>query len=387
MRSVSVIGIGETVMGRYPDRSLREMIREAGGKAILDAGIEKDRIQAAYVGNFNGGFFCNQNHFGPMVAEELGLPDIPTMKTEGACASGGLAFHVGYWAIAAGLYDVVLVGGVEKMCHQPGDVITQGIASGMDNELEARFGLTFPADFALIASRYFHEYRDVTKEMGLCAVNAHRNGSLNPDAQMQKEITLEKALDSIMVASPLKLYDCSLTTDGSAFAVLATTEIAMELKKHRVVEVAGVGHSGSTLTLYSKPIMTSFSAAKAAAGKAYKQAGMSPSHIHFAEVHDCFTITQIINMEDLGFYEPGKAADAVADGAIALEGKLPINTSGGLKSKGHPIGATGISQIFEIVTQIRGDAGPRQVKRADVGLQHNLGGTAATAIVSIFKGR
>jgi acetyl-CoA C-acetyltransferase len=363
------------------------MLREAGGNAIADAGIDKSRIQAAYIGNFNGAFFCNQNHFGAMVTEELGLQNTPSMRTEGACASGSLAFRVGYLSIASGMYDIVLVGGVEKMCHQTTEVITQGIASGMDYELEANFGLTFPANFALIASRYFYEYRNIKNEMAMCAVNAHRNGRLNPDAQMQKEITIESALNSAVISSPLNLYDCSLTTDGSAFVVLAATEIAKAQKKHRIVEIVGTGHAGNNLTLYSKPAITSFPAAKDAAAQAYRQANLTPSDIDFAEVHDCFTITQIINMEDLGFYAPGKAANAVAEGQIALEGRLPINTSGGLKAKGHPIGATGISQIFEIVTQIRGGSGARQVKRADIGLQHNIGGTAGTAVVNIFRGR
>ena len=388
MRQVSVIGIGETRMGRLSDRSLRDLIDDAGNKAIADAGIDKYDIDAVYMGNFNSSYLCGQSHLGPLVSEVLGLPNIPTVRTEGACASGGLAFRLGAMAIAAGYYDVVLVGGVEKMTHQATETVTTGIASAMDYDLEAMQGFTFPASFAMIANRYFHEYRNVKREMAMCALNAHNNAMLNPDAQMHKEVTLEKILGADLIAAPLSLFDCSLVTDGSAFVVLAASDVADGLKsRHRRVDVIGSGHAGDTLTLATKKNITSFTAARLAAAEAYQQANLTPADIDFAEVHDCFTITQIINTEDLGFFEPGKGGDAVADGVTARDGKKPINVSGGLKAKGHPIGATGISQIYEIVTQLRGDAGARQLKKADIGLSHNLGGTAATCVINIFQGR
>lgn len=387
MRSVSILGIGETKMGRYLDRSLRDMILAAGGQAIADSGLEKKDIQALYVGNFNGQVLCGQGHMGSLVSETLGLGHIPTIRTEGACASGSLAFRMGLIAVMSGIYDVVLVGGVEKMTHRTTALVTEAIASAMDYDLEALEGFTFPANFAMIANRYFHEYRDVKREMGICAVNAHHNASLNPDAQMPKEVTLEKVLDASAIADPLSLFDCSLVTDGAAFVVLAATDIAEKVCKHRIVEVIGSGHAGDTITLATKKSITSFAAAKNAAQQAYKQAGLTPNDIDLAEVHDCFTITQIINIEDLGFAEPGRGADAVSEGITALDGKKPINTSGGLKAKGHPIGATGISQIYEVVTQLRGNAGKRQIRKADIGLTHNLGGTAGTCLIHIFKGR
>lgn len=386
MRSVSVIGIGETKMGRYPDRSLRDLILTAGEKAIVDSGLSKRDIQALYLGNFNGQALCSQGHMGSLVSEVLGLGNIPTIRTEGACASGSLAFRMGLIAVMSGIYDVVLVGGVEKMTHQPTEIVTEAIASAMDYDEEAMEGLTFPANFAMMANRYFYEHRNVKKEMGMCAVNAHHNASLNPDAQMPKEISLEKVLSASLIADPLSLYDCSLVTDGAAFVVLTTTEIAKKVSRNRVIEVVGSGHAGDTITLFTKKSITSFAAAKSAAKQAYTQAGLYPKDIDFAEVHDCFTITQIINIEDLGFAEPGHGGDAVADGITALDGKKPINTSGGLKAKGHPIGATGISQIYEVVTQLRGEAGKRQIKKADIGLTHNLGGTAGTCLIHIFKG-
>lgn len=387
MKKTSIIGIGETKMGRFPDTSLQSMIKEAAGNAIADAGIEKHQIEAVFVGNFNSAMLCGQNHIGPIVSEVLGLGNIPTVRTEGACASGSLAFRMALYAIWSGVYKVVLVGGVEKMCHQPTEVVTTAIASGMDVVAEAHQGLTFPASFAMIANRYFHEYRNVKKEMAMCTVNAHKNAILNPDAQMPKELSLEKVLAADLIAAPLSIYDCSLVTDGSAFLVLATEDVASAVCKKRIVDVIGSGHAGDRLTLSGKQSITSFASAKSAAAQAYAQAGLSPSDIHFAEVHDCFTITQIINTEDLGFFPPGKGADAVAEGHIALEGRVPINPSGGLKAKGHPIGATGISQMFEAVTQIRGEAGQRQIRSAEVGLTHNLGGTAGTCLVHIFRGR
>jgi acetyl-CoA C-acetyltransferase len=388
MRKVSVIGIGETKMGRFPDRPLVEMIETAGNAAIVDAGIEKKSIQSVYMGNFNAGYLCGQNHMGPMVLETLGLGNIPALRTEGACASGGLAFRSAYIAVAAGVYDIVLVGGAEKMCHRQTEEVTTAVASAMNVIEETDYGFTFPSSFAMIANRYFYEYRNVKKEMGICAVNAHANALLNPDAQMPKDLTLEKVLAADMIADPLSIFDCSLVTDGAAFVVLAASDIAQGLKtKHRIVDIAGSGHAGDTLTLMGKKQFTSFAAAKAASKEAYAQAGLVPKDIHLAEVHDCFTITQIINTEDLGFFEAGKGGDAVAEGKTKRDGSIPINVSGGLKAKGHPIGATGISQIFEVVTQLRGEAGPRQLGRADIGLTHNLGGTAGTCVVHIFKGR
>ena len=210
MRSVAVLGIGETKMGKHPDKSLRDLIQEAGSKAIADAGIEKEQIQSVFMGNFNSSYLAYQSHIGPMVTEVLGLQNVPTVRTEGACASGSLAFRQGWMAIAAGLCDVVLVGGVEKMTHQPTEIVTTGIASASDYELEASIGITFPSIFAMIANRYFYEYRNVREEMALCAVSNHNNALLNPDAQMQKAITVEQVENGFPVASPLTVFDLSL---------------------------------------------------------------------------------------------------------------------------------------------------------------------------------
>ena len=387
MRSVAVIGIGETKMGKLPDRSLRDLIMEAGSKAIADAGIGKDRIEALYMGNFNAQYLCLQGHMGPLASEVLGLGNIPTLRIEGACASGGLAFRQAFIAIASGLYDVVLVGGVEKMTHQPTEVVTTGIAGAADVDLEVNNGATFPSIFAMLANRYFYEYGDVRDAMAMCAVQNHENALLNPDAQMHKRITLDQVKEGFPVSYPLTVFDCSLVTDGSAFIVLAAADVAKKLGGKRPVEVIGSGHAGDTLTIATKKSLTTLHATVHAAKQAYQMAGLKPENINLAEVHDCFTITQILNVEDLGFFDKGSAGKAIMEGKTALTGKIPVNVSGGLKAKGHPIGATGLSQIYEVVTQIRGDAGGRQVKNAEIGLTHNLGGTAATCVVHIFQGR
>ncbi len=387
MKDVSIAGIGETTFGKYPERTLHQMISEAGHAAMDDAGITPDQVEAVFVGNFNAQTLSNQGHLGPLVAETLRLGPVPTMRTEGACASGSLALLQGIRAFRAGEHEIVLVGGVEKMTHRSTPDVTSAIASAMDVELEAVHGLTFPGSFAMIANRYFHEYRDVRREMAMVAVQSHENALLNPHAQLRKRIDVQKVLDAPLIADPLGLFDCSLVSDGAAFLVLTTPEIADRLRpERRRVDVVGTGHAGDHLTLPAKQTMTSFVATRNAAANAYAMAGIQASDVQFAEVHDCFTITQVINTEDLGFFEHGKGADAVAEGLTARDGRIPVNASGGLKAKGHPIGATGVGQVVEIVTQIRGEAGERQLDRHDIGLAHNLGGTAATCVVTVLKG-
>ncbi|MHC1760032.1 MAG: thiolase domain-containing protein [Negativicutes bacterium] len=386
MRSVSVIGVGETKFGKLPDKSLRDLINEAGKKAIQDAGIEKNQIQALYIGNFNAQYFCHQGHLGPMASEALELGMIPTVRTEGACSSGSLAFRQALMAVQAGFYDVVLVGGVEKMTHRDTATVTTGVASAGDFELEGNIGITFPSTFGMITNRYTYEYSNPREAMSMCAVQNHENALLNPDAQMKKRITADDVKNGFPIASPLTIYDCSLVSDGAAFLVLTTTDIARNIAKQRAIEVIGSGHAGDTTTIATKASITTMAATINARNEAYKMANIGPKDVDLAEVHDCFTITQILNIEDLGFFEKGAGPRAVLEGKTARDGIIAINASGGLKAKGHPIGATGIGQIYEIVTQLRGEAGERQVKNARIGLTHNLGGNAATCVVNIFKG-
>jgi acetyl-CoA C-acetyltransferase len=373
-------------MGKHPGRGLRDLILEAGGKALADAGIDRGRIEALYMSNFNSQYLCYQGHMGPLASEVLGLGNIPTMRAEGACASGSIAFRQALMVVQAGFYDVVMVGGVEKMTHRETETVTTGIASAADFELEANVGITFPSIFAMMANRYAHEYGDPREAMAVCAVQNHDSAMLNPDAQMHKRITVEQVKGGFPIAYPLTVFDCSLVTDGAAFVILAALDVARELAGRRAVEVIGCGQAGDTLTAASKKSLTTLAATARAAQDAYRMAGVGPGDIDLAEVHDCFTITQILNIEDLGFCAKGKGVAAVLAGETGRAGRIPVNVSGGLKAKGHPIGATGLSQIFEMVTQLRGEAGERQVAGAETGLTHNLGGTAATCLVSIFRG-
>ena len=386
MRSVSIIGIGETRFGRLKDYSLRQMIEEAGKKAIADAGIEKEKLEALYIGNYNGSFFCGQSHMGPLASEVLELGNIPSMRTEGACASGSLAFRQGMIAIASGIYDMVIIGGVEKMTHDSTERVTEGIASAADSLLEVGIGATFPSLFALIANRYFHEYGDVREAMAVAAVQNHANAYLNPDAQLRKLITVDDVKNGLPVADPFTVYDCSLVSDGAVFIVLAASDIAEKLNPKRAVKILGSGHAGDILTTYGKKSLTTLAATVKAADQAYKMSGKSAKEIDLVELHDCFTITQVISMEDLGFFEKGKGGQAVLDGKTARTGEIPVNLSGGLKAKGHPIGATGLSQIYELVTQLRGEGGERQIDKARIGLAHNLGGTAGTCVIHVLEG-
>jgi acetyl-CoA C-acetyltransferase len=386
MRKVSILGIGETVMGNLPQAGIRDLIKEAGEKAIADSQVGKSGIQALYLGNFNSSYLCQQSLINGLAVEALELGEIPSVRIEAACASGGLAFRQAFLSIAAGFYDCVMVGGVEKMTHADTATVTTAIASAEDYNLEFTKGVTFPGIFAMIANRYMSEYRLGREQLAAIPVQSHANAVKNPDAQMRKEITVDKVINGVKVADPLTVFDCSLVTDGAAFAVLCATEKISEIspKNNKIVDVIGSGHGGSFLTIANKTL-TTFSATRNAAKEAYAMAGLKPQDIDLAECHDCFSITQAINSEDLGFFAPGQGGFAASEGKTAIGGQIPINTSGGLKAKGHPIGATGISMIYEIVTQLRGDAGERQVKNAEIGLTHNLGGAAVACAVHIFQ--
>lgn len=386
MRNVSIIGIGKTKFGVLPDRSLRSLCAEAGKKALLDAKIDTSMIQAFYLGNFAATGFNNQNHVAAYAASAIGLPNVPAVRMEAACASSGAALREGAIAVAAGIYDYVLVGGVEKMNTVETARVTEFLAQAADWETEAKVGATFPSMFALMATRHMHEYGTRREHLSYVAVKNHANGAKNPDAHMQKEITLEKAMNSVMVAEPLNLFDCSLITDGAAAVVICASELAAQHAKIPV-DIAGHGQASDSFCMYQKKDITRFDATIAAGRRAYEMAGLAPENINVVEVHDCFTIAEIIAIEDLGFCKKGQGGPFSFEGMTTLQGKIPVNTSGGLKSKGHPVGATGIAQVAELVLQLRNEAGPRQVPNAEIALAHNLGGSGASCVVHILKRR
>jgi len=385
MREVAVIGIGMTKFGELWDKSFRDLVAEAGVKAIMDAGIEGKDIDAMYIGGMSSGGFVEQEHVAPLAIEVAGLEDfhIPATRVEGACASGGLAMRQGYIAVASGIHDIVLVGGAEKMTDVVGTEATNVLASAADREWEAFFGMTFPGLYALMARYHMHKYGTTQEQLAGVAVKNHYNGSMNPNAQFNRKISIEDVLASPMVADPLHLLDCSPITDGAAAAILAPLDIAKKYTD-KIVKILASTQASDTISLHNRKRFDALPAAIHAARQAYKMAGVEPKDIDVAEVHDCFTIAEIMAIEDLGFFEKGKGGKATEEGLTAIDGQIPINTSGGLKAKGHPVGATGVAQINEIVMQLRGEAGKRQVKDAEIGLTHNVGGSGGTAVVHIL---
>ncbi len=384
MRPVAVVGIGKTAFGAFPDRDLRSLGVEAGLNCLKDAGVEPGRVEAFYLGNFAGPSFVGQNHLAPYIAGAMGITGVPATRFEAACASSGSAFFHAYSSVAAGLYDLVLVTGVEKMTSQPTPRVSEILAGAGDLAGEVKAGATFAALFAMVARRHMYQYGTTREQLAAVAVKNHANAAKNPYAHMRKVITLEQALKSKPVAEPLTLYDCSLVSDGAASVLLAPLERAAEFPGRPVV-VAGMAQTSGPVALDQREDVTTFAAVKKAGEKVYRMAGMTPADIQFAELHDCFTIAEVIATEDLGFVKPGEGGPYVERGCTAIGGSRPVNPSGGLKAKGHPVGATGAGQIFDVVEQIRGQAGERQVKHHEVGLAQNLGGSGATAVVTILR--
>ncbi len=341
-------------------------------------------MEAFFLGNFAGPSFVGQNHLAPYVGAALGVAGVPSTRIEAACASSGSAFFHAVSSVAAGLYDLVLVVGVEKMTSQPTPRVAEILAGAGDLSGEVKAGATFPALFAMIARRHMYQYGTRREHLAAVAVKNHANGAKNPYAHMRKVITLEQALAGKPVSDPLTVYDCSLVSDGAAAVLIAPLERASEFTSKPVV-VAGIAQTSDRVALEEKEDITTFPAVRKAAEKAYRMAGTGPADIEFAEVHDCFTIAEIIAIEDLGFAKAGQGGPYTAEGCTLVTGPKPVNASGGLKAKGHPVGATGVAQICDVVAQIRGEAGELQLARHSLGLAQNLGGSGATAVVTILR--
>ncbi|MEJ5165394.1 MAG: thiolase domain-containing protein [Thermoanaerobaculia bacterium] len=382
MREIAVLGYGLTKFGELWDKSLRDLFVEASLKAIEKAGIEE--IDALYVGCMSSGLFNEQEHLGALMADYLGKNPIPATRIESACASGGAAVLQGVYAIASGFYETVLVGGVEKMTDISGGNATIALGTAADSSYELFFGATFPGLYALMATAHMEKYGTTRDALSMVAVKNHFHGKFNPYAQFPFEITKEQVLQSPMVAEPLHLLDCSPITDGAAAIVLTTKEKAEKIGKPYIL-LKGFGQASDTIALYQREDITFLGAVSKAAERAYKMANIAPKDICVAEVHDCFTIAEIMVYEALGFAEKGKGQELILKGETKLGGKIPVNTSGGLKAKGHPVGATGVAQVCEIFQQLTGEAGERQVEGAKIGLCQNMGGTGASSVVTIWE--
>ncbi|NHJ24932.1 MAG: hypothetical protein EAX89_10175 [Candidatus Lokiarchaeota archaeon] len=413
-RRVAIVGAGMSKFGQwFPLKRNPDLWVDAWIDALnrVDNGIEPKEIDACYVGNYSSDLFNHQGHLGPQMANLVGLTPKPAPRFEGACASSGVAFRQAILAIASGVHDVITVCGCESMTEVSTTLVTDTLATASDNIFEYPAGATFPGLYAAIASAHFHKYGTTPEDLMRVGIKNHENGKENPFAQMQQsikdimaskikkaesqggsipewkdEIDFLKSSSNPMIASPLRLFDCSLVTDGAACLFLAAEDVA---KKYTdtPIWITGTGQGSASLSLHDRNDITSFIATKEAAKQAYLMAGLQPKDIQIAEVHDCFTIAEILAMEDLGFYEKGKAAEAIKNGESKRDGILPINTSGGLKSKGHPVGATGAAMAVEIFKQMRGIAERNRQVKFDVekALTHNLGGSGGTCVVTIYQ--
>jgi acetyl-CoA C-acetyltransferase len=384
MRRVAIVGVGMTKFGEDWDRGFRDLIMEAGIKALEDANMRGEEIDALYGGTMAAGRLIGQEHITALIADNMGLNPIPATRVEAACASGGVALRSGYIAVASGLHDNVVVGGVEKMTDVSVEEATSALGGAGDQEWELFMGATFPSVYALMARRHMHEYGTKEEQMAQVAVKNHSNAAKNPFAQFQKEVSLEEVMKSKVVASPLKVFDCSPITDGAACVILTPLENA---KKYTdtPVEIIASCQASDTLALAERKTLTALEATKVAARKAFKMAKLEPKDIDLAEVHDCFTIAEILAIEDIGFFKKGEGGKATEDGKTALNSDITINPSGGLKGCGHPVGATGVKQAVEVTWQLRGQSHARQVDGAEVGMTHNVGGSGATCVVHIMR--
>jgi acetyl-CoA C-acetyltransferase len=400
--------------GTFPERAGRDLFVEAflAMRASVDRGLDPKAIEALYVGNFSSELFESQGQSAPILAEWAGLTPRPATRVEDACASGGVALRQGILAIASGLYDIVLVSGVEKMSGQPIQQVTQILATAADELYEVPAGFTFPGFYAAMATAYMAQYGATAQMLMEVAIKNHLNGSLNEKAHFQ--LTIRQAMDKAcaraaekgqpmptwrdeydflndlqsnpMVAYPLRLFDCSPVTDGAAAVLLVAEDLAHSYSDAPLY-IRGSGQA-SDGAIHHRPSLVSLNAARSAAEEAYQMASISPKDIDMAEVHDCFTIAEIIASEDLGFFAPGFGARATQDGLTSRAGRIPLNSSGGLKAKGHPVGASGVGQVVEIWKQMRYEAGSRQIQRdLRLALAHNVGGTGQTCAVHIFERR
>lgn len=413
-RGVAVVGGGLSKLGLFKDRNSKDFFAEAYVEMIgsVDKGIDPKEIESIYIGNFTNDFFVNQSHWGPIISDLVGHVPRPVTRTEGACASSALAFREGVFAIASGFYDIVLVGGLEQMSRRSTEEVAEGLAMAA-SPYEVAAGFTFPGVFGTMATAYFAKYGANREDLFNVTIKSHNNAPLNPKAQFP--MTIRDFMNARMersrkkgeplpnwkdekdflrdpaanppIAWPMHLFDCCPISDGAACLLLVAEDLAKRFTDNPIY-LAGTGQ-GSGYSLHAKADLTSFEATRAAAQEAYEMSGLKPEDIQFSEVHDCFSIAEIVHMEDLGFFKPGDGYKAVADGATRLDGPMPINTSGGLKTKGHPVGATGAAQLYEVWVQLRGNAGKRQVPNPNlrVGAAHNLGGTGGTCTFTILERR
>lgn len=385
---VAIVGAGQTRFGDHVDKSVKELFAEAV-RAMADSverGWSPDRVEAAYIGSLSCGQGMQLGNFAPALMDYAGLPPVPALHVENACGSGGFALYQAIMAVASGQVQCAMAAGVEKMRDVSGEKGRYWLGISGDTEYERLAGLTFAGIFGLMASRLIADGAIQREDMARVAVKNHRHALLNPHAMLRREITMEQVINAPMVAAPLTGYDCCPTSDGAACVLVVDADLAPDFTEC-VVEVAGFGAASDTLALHSRADITRLTAANRAATAAYKMAGIRPQDLDLAEVHDCFTVAELVAYRELGFCEITEAGSRLAAGEFDLGGRLPVNVSGGLKAKGHPIGATGVSQAVELFHQLRGEADlpGRQVPGAELGLAYNMGGSGASATAFVLR--
>jgi acetyl-CoA C-acetyltransferase len=387
MRDVSIVGIGQTPVSEHWEKSLRHLAADAVLAAIADAGVE--RVDALYVGNMLSGEIAGQEHLGALVADFCGFRGLEAFKVEAACASGAAAVRLGYVAVAGGLADVVIAVGVEKMTDETGEVVTSGLALAADGDYEVPHGLSFVAINAMLMQRYMYEYDLAREDFANFAIVAHENAVGNPNARFQSRLTFERFMDAPMVAQPISLMDSSPIVDGAAAVVLCPTEYVGALATANggspPVRILASSVATDCLSLHDRRHLLRLEAAESSARRAYQQAGVLPDDIDFFEYHDAFTVMAALSLEACGFAKPGQGALLAREREIALDGRIPVATMGGLKARGHPVGATGVYQIVEAVQQLRGQCGPNQLLGPRLGMAQNIGGSGATVITHILE--
>lgn len=383
MRQVLIAGIGSTPFGRHSDVAIQSLAIRAADAAIRESGVDRKEVGALYLGNFVSGPLTGQEVLAGLVADGLGLGQIPCTKVEGACASGGIAFRHAYLAVASGMCDVALAVGVEKMTHADTATTTAALNCAMDNRSDGISGLTFPGLFGLAWQIHAERYGTTREQVSAVVSKNKANGLLNPLAQMGATVGSDQILQSPLICDPLRLYDCCPTSDGAAALLLVAAEKRSALASTPVAVMASAQTRGSA-RIAGHPDLCTFDATVMAAEAAYAQAGISANEVDFVELHDCFSIAEVIDTEDLGIVPRGHGGGYALEGRTQVGGDIPVNPSGGLLSKGHPVGATGLGQIYESVLQLRGQH-PNQVRDAAIGLTHNLGGTGVACTVNILK--
>lgn len=387
MRQVAVVGVGMTKFGAS-EKTEVEMFGEAAMDAINESKLKVKDVEAVYIGNADGNIEEGQAVIAPMCASDIGLAGIPATRLEGACSSGTLAVINAFTAVALGIYDVALAGGTERQRIMSTPLATRVMGMGVNSRYETPTGLSFPGIFAMMAHLYANKYgiplAELKDAMARVSFKAHKYGCINPKAQFYgKQVTMDQIRASVMVAAPLQVFDCCPISDGAAAIIITTAEKAKKLTD-KPVYIIGVGQGSSGGVCTQKDI-TRIAAREKSVQRAYKMAGIKPEDVDVCELHDCFTIAEIVASEGLGFFKPGDGYKAVVRGDTQIGGKIPINPSGGIKAKGHPIGATGVAQVYEIVNQLRGKCGERQVEGAKIGLTDTMGGSFASIAHTVLK--